>query len=315
MIYRLVIWINLLTAIFYLMYGIMFRWNREGAGQYVMNFFVMLLCPVAGAVYLLVSTCIRYLFMHREADLEGILFSRDKVEALVPADEETESNIVPMEEALLISDKSSLRQYMLNVIRGDVEDCLGAFAQALDSDDTETAHYAASVLSQALNDFRIKVQLMYTEIMQEEDAKKRCGLCLTLTAYITHILEQHAFSFMEQSLFVKKLDEVCELVYADSSGELDGSYMESVIRQLIEVREYDRAKLWCDRAQERYPLEAFAYTCPMKLYFIQNDRDKLFAAARELRQLDIPVDNQTWEMVRMFGRQKGDWERTKSECQ
>ena len=40
------------------------------------------------------------------------------------ADEERERNLVPLEEALAVSDKKNLRMLMLNVIRGDLL-CIG----------------------------------------------------------------------------------------------------------------------------------------------------------------------------------------------
>ena len=47
---------------------------------------------------------------------------------------------------------------MLNVIRGDLQDSLESIALALNSSDSETSHYAASVLRDELNDFRVNVQ-------------------------------------------------------------------------------------------------------------------------------------------------------------
>ncbi len=55
------------------------------------------------------------------------------------ADEEQERNVVPIEEALAISDRDSLRTLIMNVVRGDVTDSLGSLALALDSEDTETS--------------------------------------------------------------------------------------------------------------------------------------------------------------------------------
>ena len=66
--------------------------------------------------------------------------------------------MVALEEALEVSDKKSLRTLMMNVIRGDYKHSLSAIALALNSEDSETAHYAASVLQDVLSDFRSQVQ-------------------------------------------------------------------------------------------------------------------------------------------------------------
>ena len=50
---------------------------------------------------------------------------------------------------------------MMNVVRGDVEESLASIALALNSDDSETSHYAATVLRDVLNDFRAHTQELF----------------------------------------------------------------------------------------------------------------------------------------------------------
>ena len=54
--------------------------------------------------------------------------------------------MVSIEEALEVTDKKSLRTFMMNVIRGDYRKYLSSISLALNNEDTETAHYAASIL-------------------------------------------------------------------------------------------------------------------------------------------------------------------------
>ena len=87
------------------------------------------------------------------------------------ADEERERNMAPLEESLAVSDKRNLRMLMLNVIRGDMQKSLESITMALNSEDSETSHYAASVLRDELNDFRANVQKMYTQMQQESETE------------------------------------------------------------------------------------------------------------------------------------------------
>ena len=64
----------------------------------------------------------------------------------VRAEEERESNLVSLEEAIEITNDTELRSLMMNVVRGDIQQFLSSISLALNSEDTETAHYAASVL-------------------------------------------------------------------------------------------------------------------------------------------------------------------------
>ena len=62
--------------------------------------------------------------------------------------------MIPLEEAIAITEKQDLRSLMMNVVSSDIKNSLASITLALNSEDTETAHYAASVLQDALNDFR-----------------------------------------------------------------------------------------------------------------------------------------------------------------
>ena len=65
----------------------------------------------------------------------------------------------PSRMLLKITDKNSLRTFIMNVIRGGLTQIrLSSIALALNSEDSETAHYAASVLQDVLSEFRSNVQ-------------------------------------------------------------------------------------------------------------------------------------------------------------
>ena len=106
------------------------------------------------------------------------------------ADEEQERNVVPIEEALAISDRDSLRTLIMNVVRGDVTDSLGSLALALDSEDTETSHYAAAVLRDVLNDFRQHAQKLYRQMQKDgrEAGDDACLLIEYMSVSYTHLV-------------------------------------------------------------------------------------------------------------------------------
>ena len=93
-----------------------------------------------------------------------------------------ERNMVSLEEALEVTDKKSLRTLMLNVIRGDYQNSLASINLALNSEDSETAHYAASILQDVLNDFRSKVQEKY--LLCQEENEEQVENCVKLVEYM-----------------------------------------------------------------------------------------------------------------------------------
>ena len=61
---------------------------------------------------------------------------------------------MPIEEAISISDQEKKRENMLNVLLGETDNSLASISVALDSDDSEVAHYAASFLQSKMDKFR-----------------------------------------------------------------------------------------------------------------------------------------------------------------
>ena len=116
------------------------------------------------------------------ADLEDVIFSKDRVKTQLKADEERARNMVPLEEALAINEKKNLRLVMMNMVKGEIQDSLSAIALALDSGDSESSHYAASVMTDELNEFRTKVQALSREIQneKEEETGQILGTCRIL---------------------------------------------------------------------------------------------------------------------------------------
>ena len=143
-------------------------------------------------------------------DLEDVIFSKERVKTHLRADEEREGNLVPIEEALAISDKDSLRTLVMNVVRGDVQNSLASISLALNSEDTETSHYAATVLRDALNDFRKRAQELYLQMKQEgvDAAEAAC----ILIEYMHGVLIQEVFHEKEQQTYIDMMEEACNFL-------------------------------------------------------------------------------------------------------
>ena len=253
--------INLIVVVFYLIWNYIRR--KEKIGSVWMKAVMMLLCPVTGPAFV---------FLER--------------------------NMVSLEEALEVTDKKSLRTLMLNVIRGDYRNSLAAINLALNSEDSETAHYAASVLQDVLNDFRSKVQTDY--LLCQEENEQQVGNCIKLVEYMNPILEQQVLTNLEQRSMAERMQEVLQKAWELDKIKISSTVYEKVCQRLLEVKDYEKCTLWCDRAMEQYPGVLSSYTCQMKLYFSCGKKEKFFQVMQELRDSDIAIDNETLELIRTF---------------
>lgn len=307
-----VVWIfNLIIALLYYLWGALIyvpkrehedrneeEYLHDNRRTYLIRVIVMVLCPIVGPLFFLVSHLIYITIFRQEVDLEDVIFSKERIKIRAKADEDRERNLVPLEEALAVSDKKNLRMLMLNVIRGDLQDSLESIALALNSTDSETSHYAASVLRDELNDFRVRVQKLYTEMKAEDQNQTEAEKMLI--DYMNRILCQKVFTDIEQAKFVQMMADAAQSLYEKDKNQLIPSRYEAVCLRLIEQKQFEQANLWCDRLAKQFPDHLVAYTCRLKLYFIENDRERFFAVMDQLKKSDTVIDNETLELIRVF---------------
>ena len=292
----LLVWI--LNFVFSVLYLFWKKQDRENRISRMIRSVVMILCPVAGPLFFLCSYWIRKLFFHQDADLADVIFSKERVKTHLKADEERERNMVPLEEALAISDKKNLRTLMLNVIRGDLKESLEAIHLALNSEDSETSHYAASVLRDELNNFRVQVRKLMLEIQEEGPEETSCEELLL--DYMNGVLKQHVFTDLEQKNFVGILEETGETLYRKNRARMSPARYEDLCLQLLHQNQFENTSLWYLRLKEQYPRELASYTCGLKLYFKMQDQKKFFEVMEELKNSDIVIDSETLEAFHTF---------------
>lgn len=288
--------INLLIVIVYLVWNILRK--EEKRKGFIIRAIVMFFCPVVGPCFFLVSHLLFLAVFSDTVDLEDVIFSKERVKTYMHADEDRERNVVPLEEAIEITDKENLRNLMMNIVRGDIHQSLSKVAMALDGEDTETAHYAASVLQDTLNEFRNKVQKMQVIISKEDE--HQLDYACTLIEYLDSFLKQHVLTELEQRTYVKIMDETCELIYQKEPIRLLNVHYESAAIRLMEIKEFEKSQKWCERSVYHHPNTLSTYTMQLKLYFTSNQKDKFFSVLEDLRSSSVVIDRETLEMIRVF---------------
>ena len=288
--------LNLLVVVVYLIWNHLRR--KEKSLSTWMKAGMMLLCPVVGPTFVFVAFWTSRLFMLMSMDLSDVIFSKERVETFIRPDEETEKNMVSLEEALEVTDKKSLRSFILNVIRGDYKNSLSSIALALNSEDTETAHYAASILQDVLSDFRVGVQEKYRTL--DEDEEHIAENCVNLLEYMNPVVEQKVLTDLEQRSMAERMDEVLQKAWTADRQKISSSVYEKVCQRLLETEDYENCRKWCARVREQYPDALSSYTCQLKLFFSCGDRENFFRIMQELKESDITIDNETLELIRIF---------------
>ena len=295
--------VNLIVSLLYLLFGMIF--NRTSRRKVAMRSLIMLYAPGIGPLLFFISYLFYRLLFYRKVDLSDVVFSKEKSKELVRINEEKERDFVPVEEAIEVADKGELRELVLNMAQGDYSESLSAINMALNAEDTETSHYAASILQDAINDFRMLVRKENARIndIDEEDESKREQLIFDikkLFIYMNKVLEQRILSKLEQNGYTDILDKLLEKYYRLAGASITSEMYEAMALRLIETEKYDRARSWCERALWRYPNTLASYTTLIKLYFSCGDRENFFKTMQELKESNIVIDRETLELIRAF---------------
>lgn len=300
MIFLAVLIVNALVSLLYLVWWLVFKKETDNRKQYVMNTVIMLLCPIVGILYFFFAF-FKYRFLELgDIDLSDVEFSKKRHIARVKADESRERNIVSVGEAILISDREKKRANMLNVLLGDTDESFSAIALALDSDDSEVAHYAASFLQSKMDTFRDNVRKTVQQIDEGDIGDEECRkLILNLIQYMNHMLKQNVFTKTEQTDYVRQMEQLCETLFKNARDNLTSECYEWLIGRITELKEYDKAELWENRFFEQYPDLLSAYTLRLKLYFETGHKDKFFEVLTQLQRSSVAVDSKTLELIRM----------------
>ncbi|WP_347563688.1 hypothetical protein [Pseudoflavonifractor sp. 524-17] len=308
--------VNLVVAVLYLLVGALIvsplRTRKERKAKvevrhdnrrtYLVRFLIMVLCPVVGPLFFVLSYVLFRLPLWMQPHLEDVVFSKERVKTHLKADEERERDMIPLEEALFLNKGKDLRMVMMNTIRGDVRSALGVILLALNSEDPETAHYAASVLSGELDEFRDRVRRLCRTMAEEEEEQTAAEL--ELLSYMDGFLKQGAFVGLEQKKQVRVMASAAESLFGKDAAQLTVAHYESVCLRLMEAGEFDSAEQWCRRLVEQYPDCLAAYTCRLKLYFSTKDREAFFTTMSALKQSKVVIDQETLELIKVFGDQR-----------
>lgn len=293
--------INLIVALAYLIWGLVRPENREKdrghRAKYFMSAFVMIVCPLIGPLFYGFSHFLYVLFSKRNVDMADVSFSRDKIKNYTPADLERDINIVPMQETLIVSDVRRRRKMLLDVLKKDIRRSLGAIAIALDNPDSETSHYAASVIMDVLSEFRGNVQNMHNKLQEDPDD---FDLASILLAYINDVLRQNILTGDEKRSYTYIEDEIGDIMFRYHSEQIEGYQYRHLMEDLINIKEYSVAEKWSRRALRNRDYQLDTYIGCLKYYFAYNDRDAFMKCLDRLKASGIVINKETMELIRMF---------------
>lgn len=290
--------LNLVVVAVYLIVQLLL--GKKARKSCFMKAGVMILCPAIGPLCFFVSYLV-WLFSRQSADLEDVIFSKERVVTYRVPEENKEMNMVSMADALVVSDRENLRNLMMNVVCEDDGKSLAVIRQGLQSDDSETSHYAATVLQDKLGAYRRHVQAEFLRLQETEDKEVRATQAAALLEYMIPMLKRGVFGAVELSGFARKADALADMVTVAEESWLNVYTYDDLFHIAMEANEEAIAEKWCDRLMAEYPDTQNAYACRLHLCYKQGRREEFRETMEALKRSDVVVDAQLLEWIRVFG--------------
>ena len=295
--------INTVIALVYLIYGLVRRRRAEQErghrGKYVMLAFVILVTPPVGICFLAFSHILYKLGSGKEVDMSDVSFSRERVKVDIAADIGSEINIVPMKEALNVSDTALRRRMLLDVLKRDTAKAMATLSVAIENPDSETSHYAASVMTDALSEFRGTVQNMAEALKKDPEDM---DLAVSLLSSLLEVLGKGMLIGTEKSTYTHMANDTAQSIYDNDVSLLKGADYKRLAGLLTDIGIMSTAEEWVRRGMEQRPESLDVYVGAMKYYYTIKNRDRFFECLDRLKRSSVVLDNEAMQYMRLFRR-------------
>lgn len=260
------------------------------------NGVIMLFSPPAGLVYYFGQFMIQLLSRKdREMQLDDIGFSKERHNRVSSPDIELEMQTMPLEEILLVSDNSEKRRYLLSELKKEYIINYGTIVKALDNDDPEVSHYAASAITSAKAEFE-------NDIRDFDNRYNRNKGDLELIRHYADYVYSYIKSGILDPMEIRKYSFLFINILTGVESpekfltELDYT---NIVNESIIVNDFTIAEHWADFAHKLFENES-TYMNLLKIYYYTNRTEQMLKTLDDMKKTDLLLSYEGLSLVRFF---------------
>lgn len=221
-----------------------------------------------------------------------------------------ERNLVPLEEALLISDTVTRRRVMIDLLKLDTMKYLDVLQLAVSNEDTETSHYAVS----AIMELKRKLTLTMQELSVRYEADKDDPHLLqsyadVLQSYLNSGFLDERTMMKHRYTYIAVLGRLIEL----DPGQI-GTYTDKIEAEFA-AGLYVDAEQTAKQFAERHPREEDAYLLLLKVYYNRRSFVQIRSTLNRMKASPIRFSNRALALVRYWSEGEEHEEKVKGPAQ
>jgi len=227
-------------------------------------------------------------------------FHADNFRILKDVDYEKEANYVSMEEALSVGTFEYRRKMVMQLLEEkDTMQYLDILQKALQNEDTETSHYASSVI--------MELQRVVQEELMEKEAQYAANpddltCAKEWEALLYEVLCSNLYDeFNKKRYFIKYADISDKLLEREKPEE---NLFKHKIQILLFEKNYTDANVLCERYLVCYPYSEDAVLYRMEVYIQARDTGGMKKFLQNLSSRPVILTQKTLQYVRIFNRKE-----------
>lgn len=296
--FRLIVLILLINTFLTVMYLIIHLRKHQWKKGLLLSIF-MLLVPVVGPLYLMLGELLRAIqmsFGDLDINMAELSFSKKRIPQVVEADTEKERNVVPLEEALLVSGRNDKRQTFMEAVKGGSVDDLNVIRDAVADHDPEIAHYAASYMT----DMLARVKGRESTLRSAFENNMTVLTCDNYMRHLRHALSMGIFEGAEHRKYLERLENAYLWKLENAPQDCAVWDMTVLMRQWLLLHDMDKAKQWFAQIRPRCYEDLDALKACATYYYSSHNRDALLEILSEVCSSPLELDNEALEWIRFF---------------
>lgn len=203
---------------------------------------------------------------------------------LIHLDSEKEMNIVPFEDALVLNNSKVKRKMLLDMLKNDSIQKVDFLKYALQNEDSETSHYAATAI------MNVKQKLMNSLQALEAEIEKDPNNLEVLVSYSDVVNQYSQLEFLDQRMREKYkyiysgiLEKIIELNPQSKTA------FEEKIQCDLYLKEYEKTNYYCNLFIKYFPESEEAYFLSMNMYYDRRDFQKFNETLKSLRDSNVKL--------------------------
>ncbi|MCR5792036.1 MAG: hypothetical protein K6G65_02595 [Lachnospiraceae bacterium] len=286
--------INTVIAFVEMCYQIYKGEKQKGITWAIIIFF----CPVIAPLFYLLIRLFYFpmdYFMHDSMDISDLVGGK-KIKVITAADIRQESNKVPIEETLIISDKHSRRNAFLDVLKTDVSGSIDIVKMAIEDQDSEISHYAAAFLSETIADFKRQEKLLSEELEDSADV----AALQNYVSYVGNFLLQNVMNKQEQGRYSDLLDKRLWQLAESVDGVLSGEQLKTIVQIWEKQDSGEKAEKWIAYASANCQDDLEAIKVCMRYYFSNRQFEQFEKVMEDLKASSLVLDSEAVEWIRFY---------------